>query len=97
MAIKITTDKKVTRVRPKNKVFTLDELQKQVGGYIELLPLKSVPEFKLQDAVMVMNEEGKLLDLPMNQMATDLLTRNYPKSTDVIVGDVLICKGKEIA
>jgi hypothetical protein len=97
MAIKITTDKKVTRVRPKNKVFTLEELQKQVDGYIELLPLKRVPEFKLTDAIMVMNEEGKLLGLPMNQMATDLLTRNYPKSTDVIVGDVLICKSKEIA
>lgn len=97
MAIKITTDKKVTRVRPKNKVFTLEELQKQVSGYIELLQLKSVPEFKLQDAIMVLNEEGKLLDLPMNQIATDLLTRNYPKSTDVIVGDVLICKSKEIA
>lgn len=97
MAIKITTNKKVTRVRPKNKVFTLKELQKQVGGYIELLPLKRVPEFKLQDVVMVLNEEGKLLGLPMNQMATDLLVRNYPKSTDVIVGDVLICKSKEIA
>jgi hypothetical protein len=97
MAIKITTSKKVNRVKAKNKVFTLEELQKQVGGYIELLPLKIVPEFKLQDVVMVMNEEGKLLGLPMNQMATDLLTRNYPKSTDVIVGDVLICKSKEIA
>lgn len=97
MAIKITTSKKVTRVRPKNKVFTLEELQKQVGGYIEMLPLKSVPEFKLTDAIMVLNEEGKLLGLPMNQMATDLLTRNYPKSTDVIVGDVLIFKSKEIA
>jgi hypothetical protein len=96
MAIKITTSKKVNRVKVKNKVFTLEELQKQVGGYIELLPLKRVPELKLQDAIMVMNEEGKLLGLPMNQMATDLLTRNYPKSTDVIVGDVLICKQKEI-
>ena len=78
-------------------MFTLEELQKQVGGYIELLPLKSVPEFKLTAAIMVLNEKGKLLCLPMNQMATDLLTRNYPKSTDVIVGDVLICKSKEIA
>lgn len=50
----------------------------------------------MTDALMVLNEDGKLQGLPINQIATDLLVVNYPKSTDVIVGDVLICSQEEI-
>ena len=38
---------------------TLEALQKEVGGYIETFGLAS-------DAVLVCNEEGKLLGLPYN-------------------------------
>lgn len=39
---------------------------------------------------MVVNEEGKLNGLPMNDKATDLL-RLCKDTTDFIVGDVLVC------
>lgn len=75
-------------IQPKNgKDFKLDELQEIVGGYIETIYLKN-------KEVMVVNEEGKLNDLPLNEKATDyLLAQNY---ADVIVGNVLVCKRNEI-
>lgn len=96
MVIKITTQGQVIKVSPNGNTFTLQELQSHVGGYIEILHLKRVPQFNMTDAIMLLNEEGKLRCLPINQIATDLLVVNYPKSTDVIVGDVLICSQEEI-
>lgn len=96
MAIKITAQGQVSKVSPNGKTFTLQELQSHVGGYIEMLHLKRVPQLDMTNATMVLNEEGKLLGLPINQIATDLFAINYPKSTDMIVGDVLICSQEEI-
>ena len=68
--------------------FTLTELQKYVGGYIQVIPLQD-------DLVMVINEEGKLLGLPRNDKATELANfhSNY---NDYIVGNVVICKSELI-
>lgn len=38
---------------------TLEALQKEVEGYIEVVPIGD-------DAVIICNEEGRLLDLPFN-------------------------------
>lgn len=76
-------------VDPKNgKKFELEELQGYVNGYIEAI-------FLDDDTVMVVNEEGKLLGLPYNQLASIkfLQEKGYHEP---IVGDVLVCKRNQI-
>jgi hypothetical protein len=63
--------------------FQLPELQRFVGGYIERVSLRNGDE-------MWLNEEGKLMGLPVNWDATDLFQRTHGP-IDVIVGDVLVC------
>ena len=53
-----------------------------MGGYIEVLTLNG-------NEIMVVNEEGKINNLPLNLQATELF------GLDVIVGDVLVCKDSE--
>ena len=67
---------------------TLKEYQAIVEGYIE-----SVPVFpKYANCVMLVNEEGKLNNLPINQAATNVYGE-YP--FDCIVGNALIVKRGE--
>lgn len=68
--------------------FSLKELQEAVGGYIEMVWLSP----KL---VMVCNEEGKLMGLPYNAVATQMF-HYHTKRSDLIVGDVLVCKYTEV-
>lgn len=83
MARWIKTSGEITEVRPKNgRDFSLSELQGFVGGYIELVWLHG-------DTVMVVNEEGLVKGLPFNANATAI-------AYQPIVGDVLVCKSKEI-
>lgn len=60
----------------------LDVMQKAVGGLITY-----IPNSWLMDGItkMVANEEGKLIGLPVNQLATQLLDKGTP-----IVGNVLV-------
>jgi hypothetical protein len=89
MAVVIKTDGTKDALQPKNnKVFTLEELKSVVGGYIEIVQLT-------EDYLMVINEEGKLLDLPINVVATRVY-RASRNTDDFIVGNVLICSNKEI-
>lgn len=82
----LTTDGERINKTPKNGTdFSLEELQEFVGGYIEILSLGG-------NLIMVVNEEGKLLDLASNKTATKeywFYTKNY---SDYIVGNVLICE-----
>lgn len=82
MAQIIKASGEVIETQPKGVVFSLQELQDIVGGFIEIVHL---PKRKL----MIVNEEGKLNGLPFNAKASEL----YP---DVIVGDVLVCDLKEV-
>ena len=84
----IKTDGTKIKVAPDAKTYTLEEMQEIVGGYIEFVWLS--PFY-----LMVVNEEGKLNGLPMNETATDLL-RLYKDTTDFIVGDVLVCEKDHI-
>lgn len=69
-------------VEPSNGTdFSLEELR-IVGGHIELVRLS-------KSQVMVVNEEGKVYDLPQNENATMLV--NIAGIRDVIVGNVLVC------
>lgn len=59
-------DGRIELVRPANgKSFEYEELTKAVGGYIEILNCPGSG-----DAIMVINEEGKLNGLPYNELAT---------------------------
>ena len=92
MAKWIKTDGEVIEVSPKNedKVFTLSELKEFVGGYIECIYL--TPK-----QVMVINEEGKLIGLPYNVVATEAFRMAFQPTDDFIVGDALLCElGTEI-
>ena len=79
-----------SKVLPGNgKVFTLQELQSFVGGYIEFR--------HIDGEIMVMNEEGKLMGLPNNNEATNVLMElKAIASDDYVVGDVLICNLREV-
>jgi hypothetical protein len=76
-------------IHKEKEPLTLDQLQKLVGGYIELVNL---PESKEQ---MIINEEGKLMGLPINSTATKIFHDNYPHlQHDWICGDAIILSGK---
>lgn len=77
-------------IEPKNGTdYSLKELQTIVGGYIECLHLFT------DGLLLICNEEGKLMNLPYNERATDLARKNG-YNNDYIVGDVLICKTVEV-
>ncbi len=84
----LKTDGTTIEVRPANGTdYTLDELQKFVGGYIEVIPARE------EGYILVINEEGKLEGLPFNGRATDLADIYL---WDCIVGDALLCKSDEV-
>lgn len=70
------------------KHFSLEELQGLVGGYIEVLYLKN-------GTIMVINEDGKNLNLPRNERAM-LYVVGLLDSADYIVGDAVIIKGNQL-
>ena len=87
MAHLYMTSGRVREVKPANgKSFLLKELQKLVGGNVELVRTTSEGER------MAINEEGKIFSLPLNIPATRLYIWGRK---DVIVGDaVLLEKGE---
>ena len=81
--IHITTDNAVQVVPPKNgEDYSLEELQGFVGGYIEIVRLA-------EGQLMVVNEEGKLLGLPLNRIATVIY--QDCGHNDAILGNALVC------
>jgi hypothetical protein len=77
-------------VSPENgKTFKLKELYSHTKS--------SIVEFiYFDDFIMVIDEEGKLNNKPINDIATYHF-RKHTKQHDIIVGDVLICDREEIA
>lgn len=81
--IRITTTNQIEVVHF-GDTYSLSQLQSLVGGYIEFV---SLPDFGLE---MVVNEEGKMNGLPLNLPATMYWNRQYDKTLDYIVGDVVL-------
>lgn len=82
----IKANGEVTEITPKNnKTFELEELQKYVGGYIEIVNTND-------GRIMVIDEEGKLNNKDENSKATYLFENPF----DIIVGDVVVCDSKLI-
>jgi Domain of unknown function (DUF3846) len=69
---------------------TLPELQKAVGGPIQVLAIR----FLNEPGQMIMAEEGKVRGFPLNMKATAiaLATTNIARD-DYVVGDVVILMG----
>lgn len=88
MATLIKPDGATSQVLPASgESFTLEELQAFVGGYIEVIRVGS--------ALYVLNEEGKLLDLPANLPATHR-AHDFLFQGDYLCGAVLICEPGEL-
>lgn len=76
----------VRRWTPENG---LADLQSIVGGYIETVPTE------LSNFLMLVNDEGKLLSLPLNVFASLLIPRTMGRE-DCIVGTAILMKrGRE--
>tara|TARA_R110001632_G_C11210121_1_gene404256 strand:- start:47 stop:382 length:336 start_codon:yes stop_codon:yes gene_type:complete len=81
-------------VMPQNKnFFQLEELQKIVGGYIQIIYLKKHLDSNGTPLALICNENGKYEDLLTNYHATLIWEANYGAS-DVMVGDILITPQK---
>lgn len=90
MAVIITTNGLCRDIHPANGIdFSLEEMRSIVGGNIELVELN-------EKKTMVINEEGKLISLPLNPSASRIFRAHRPSSGDFIVGDVLVCKTEQI-
>ena len=90
-AIYYKAEGKQCEITPENGTdFTLAEAQKFVGGHVELVPLPS-------GKIMLIHEEGKLIGLPKNEMATAIFKKEYPiekyqsNNDELVVGDVVVC------
>ena len=75
-------------IKNKNDNPTLSDAQKFVGGYVEVV--------KVRDGILIIDEEGKLKDKPVNEVATKMYTdylknRGYVEehNPDNIVGDAI--------
>lgn len=92
MATLIKADGTKKTIQPQNGTdFSLEELQKYVDGYIEVVYLRNQ-----EDEIMVINEDGKER-YPTNQTATKLALKHqaiFPQ--DWIDGDVVLCKNSEV-
>ena len=87
----IKTNGEVIEVTPKNGTdFSLEEMQGVVGGLIEII---DTPDGK---QIMVLNEEGKLEDLPFNMIATGIAVKDFGLVGDYIAGDVLVCPSEMV-
>jgi hypothetical protein len=77
------SDGEIVPVLPKNGIsFTLKELSGFVNGFIQVISLKD-------GRLMILNEEGKLDSLAVNNTATNL-AKDILFNGDYIVGDVLV-------
>lgn len=87
----IKPDGEKQEVNPKNGTdFSLEELQGFVGGYVQILHMG-------RGELMVVNEEGKIKNLPLNKDATAVAHwRGRLLEGDYIVGPVLICHKSQI-
>jgi hypothetical protein len=81
-------DGTILEVVPANgKDFQLEELQKMVGGYIEIVSAG-------KGKIMVIDDEGKLKGKPVNDAATMIFMQaGY---YDTIVGDALVCDSEMV-
>jgi hypothetical protein len=77
----ITTEMETTELAETS----YEALSKAVGGYIQIVPLQN----DFAGYAMYVHEEGKLIGLPMNDIATAVWENSYGR-TDIILGNAVI-------
>jgi hypothetical protein len=96
MAKAYLTDGRVLNIQPNDgKAFTYEELRGIVEGLVQIV---SLPDGN----AIVVNEEGKLINLPVNEKATEYWKQVYPiekypvNNDELIVGNALVATPKEL-
>lgn len=74
---------------PDGGYFSLAELQKIVDGYIEVVATNN------PDYILIVNEEGKLENLPYNSKATNYCSKILGEF-DYICGNAVLCKTTQL-
>lgn len=89
----IYPDGRIAEVQSKDgRYFSWEEMKGIVGGRIEIIYPKSS-----HGAVMVINEEGKLIGLPLNTTASAIwLESGETLPGDYIVGVALLCHDSQL-
>jgi hypothetical protein len=77
----ITTEMETTELAESS----YETISKAVGGYIQIVPLQN----DFAGYSMYLHEEGKLIGLPMNDIATAVWENSYGR-TDIILGNAVI-------
>lgn len=81
-------DSPVKSIKPAaGPYFQIEELQNYVGGLVEIIRLHREG---LPDKLIILNEEGKLIGLSVNLLATGVWMQYYRKA-EIIVGNAIIC------
>jgi acyl CoA:acetate/3-ketoacid CoA transferase len=73
----MTTTKEI---KSKNDDPSLSDAQKFVGGWVEVV--------QVNDGILIIDEEGKLKDKPVNEVASKMYADKYGDA-DIIVGDAI--------
>jgi hypothetical protein len=64
---------------------SLSDAQKFVGGWVEVV--------QVNDGILIIDEEGKLKDKPVNEVASKMYADKYGDE-DIIVGDAIYIPNK---
>ena len=78
----MTTTKEI---KSKNDNPSLSDAQKFVGGWVEVV--------QVNDGILIIDEEGKLKDKPVNEVASKMYADKYGDE-DIIVGDAIYIPNK---
>ena len=68
----------VKEIQSKKDDPSLSDAQKFVGGWVEVV--------QVNDGILIIDEEGKLKDKPVNEVASKMYADKYGDA-DIIVGD----------
>jgi hypothetical protein len=75
----------VKEIQSKKDDPSLSDAQKFVGGWVEVV--------QVNDGILIIDEEGKLKDKPVNEVASKMYADKYGDA-DVIVGDAIYIPNK---
>jgi len=74
------TQPKTKIIQHKDESPSLADAQKFVGGWVEVV--------QVNDGILIIDEEGKLKDKPVNEVASKMYADKYGDA-DIIVGDAI--------
>ena len=73
-------------IKSKNDDPSLSDAQKFVGGWVEVV--------QVNEGILIIDEEGKLKDKPVNHLASQMYADKWGGTADIIVGDAIYIPNK---